>query len=575
MSSVNTTIPPIKNRFDLPFLGYGLGLRTIHYSHILNQKPAIDWFEIISENFMDAGGKPRRILGEIKEHYPIVMHGVGMSIGSTDPLNAHYMQQLKALADWVQPQWISDHLCWTGIEKKNSHDLLPVPYTEEALTHIIKKIKQAQDYMERPLLFENPSTYLEFADSSISEADFIACMVKEANCGLLLDVNNIYVTCYNHRLDPKAYIDALPLEHVVQIHLAGHHHKETHIIDTHDHPVIDEVWTLYQYVIAKTGEISTMVEWDDQIPEFERLEQEIDKARCIAQKAVIPNDMPDLSATPHNQQHPQEATEFYQQLSTMQTAILKDHPLNLSPDEWIRPKKDFSPQDQLNVYINGYRYRLFNVTYEDYPIVRHYLGKKRFSKLLWQYIEHSYSDSYNIGHFTSQFPHFIGKNLDNIGKDGAFIRDLALVEATIEQYFARPEQSHIIDQKALQGLNPKQFMQLDIRLKDSACLLSLDYDINSVIKRYHQQKEDRLPINLPEATPSYLLLYRQQEEIWRLPLEQNEHLMLHYMNQGNNIEKSLEIMLDHLTNEEEATQLLSQLQSWFSRWVNESVLAYR
>ena len=266
-----------------PHLGFGLGLRIPHYAHIFEHAPAVDWFEIISENFMDTDGKARRNLARIRERYPVVMHGIALSIGTVDPLNSEYLRKLKKLADEIDPAWISDHLCWTGIAHKNSHDLLPVPYTEEALKHIVGRIKQVQDYLERPIALENPSTYLEFQSSHIPEAEFIAAMAQESGCHLLLDVNNVYVSCYNHRLDAKAYIDALPMDKVAQIHLSGHSNHGTHIIDTHDDHVVDEVWALYKYASHKAGRtINTMVEWDDNLPEWDVLHAELrqSKASC-------------------------------------------------------------------------------------------------------------------------------------------------------------------------------------------------------------------------------------------------------------------------------------------------------
>ena len=274
------------NTEHFPHLGFGLGLRIPHYAHIFEHTPPVDWFEIISENFMDTDGKAKRNLARIREQYPVVMHGLALSIGTVDPLNSEYLRKLKKLADEINPAWISDHLCWTGIAHKNSHDLLPVPYTEEALKHIVSRIKQVQDYLERPIALENPSTYLEFKTSHIPEAEFIAAMAQESGCHLLLDVNNVYVSCYNHRLDAKAYIDALPMDKVAQIHLSGHSNYGTHIIDTHDDHVVDEVWALYKYATYKAGRtINTMVEWDDKVPEWDVLYAELGKAKAAAADA--------------------------------------------------------------------------------------------------------------------------------------------------------------------------------------------------------------------------------------------------------------------------------------------------
>ncbi len=271
------------NRFGFPNIGFGLGLRRPHYEHVLAERPkGVDWFEIISENFIEAHPGHWQFLADVRAHYPLVMHGVGMSIASTDPLNKDYLTKLKKLADFLNPPWVSDHLCWTGIAHTTTHDLLPVPYTEEALTHVVSKIKQVQDVLERPLVLENPSTYLEFRDSTLREWEFIARMAERSGCGLLLDVNNVYVSAFNHRYDAKAYIDALPRGHIVQIHLAGHQNEGTHIVDTHDDYVIDAVWDLYRYTLSKHGPVTTMVEWDDRIPEFSVLEAELDKARRAA-----------------------------------------------------------------------------------------------------------------------------------------------------------------------------------------------------------------------------------------------------------------------------------------------------
>ncbi|MBL4602114.1 MAG: DUF692 domain-containing protein [Emcibacteraceae bacterium] len=268
-----------------PFLGYGLGLRTDHYEEILSSDPPIDWFEIISENYMVEGGRQLYHLDRIKEKYPIVMHGVSLSIGSTDPLNMDYLKELKKLESRVNPEWISDHLCWTSLGGHNSHDLLPLPYNQETLKHVSERIKQVQDYLGRQILIENASSYLTYKASDMTEWDFISEIADEADCLLLFDVNNIYVSGFNHNFDPKEYIDRINPERVWQIHLAGHENNGDYIIDTHDHPVIDEVWQLYQYTIEKMGPVSTMIERDDHIPPLDELITELEKARKLGEGA--------------------------------------------------------------------------------------------------------------------------------------------------------------------------------------------------------------------------------------------------------------------------------------------------
>lgn len=269
------------NRWNFPDLGLGLGLRTTHFGHILDQWPHVDWFEIVSENFMDTGGRPLYILDQIAERYPIAMHGVSLSIGSTDPIDFEYLGKLKQLAKRVNAVWLGDHVCWTGVNGLNGHDLFPIPYNEESLEHMIERIRVVQDFLERPLILENPSTYLTFTDSTMAEETFLKQMAESSDCGLLLDVNNVYVTCRNHDLDPWEYLQAIPYDRVVQIHLAGHSDNGTHCIDTHDGKVIDAVWALYGEVIKRMGNCATLLEWDADIPPFEEVHAEVLKAQSF------------------------------------------------------------------------------------------------------------------------------------------------------------------------------------------------------------------------------------------------------------------------------------------------------
>lgn len=271
----------------MPFLGFGLGLRPDYYEEILTQKPDLDWFEILTENYLIPGGKPLYYLDKIREHYPLVMHGVSLSLGSMDPLDSDYLKQLKALAARVEPAWISDHLCWTGVQGVNIHDLLPIPYTRQAINHIVSRIHQIQDFLARPILIENVSSYVTYKQSEMTEWDFISEIVKQAGSYILLDVNNIYVSSVNHQFDPLAFIDAMPKDRVAQIHLAGHSNHGDYIVDTHDAPVIKPVWDLYAATIRRLGWVSTMIERDDNMPPLVELLAEIKQAKCIAKRALI------------------------------------------------------------------------------------------------------------------------------------------------------------------------------------------------------------------------------------------------------------------------------------------------
>ncbi|MGO9133927.1 MAG: DUF692 domain-containing protein [Methylovirgula sp.] len=266
-------------------LGFGLGLRPIYYPDILDATPPVDWFEIISENFMVPGGRPLAMLDRIRADYPIVMHGVSMSIGSTAPLDFDYLKSLKALAERVEPGWISDHLCWTGVHGINLHDLLPLPYTEEALNHVAERIRRVQDFLGRRIAIENVSSYVTFASSEMDEWTFVRELAERADCWLLLDINNIYVSAFNHDFDASAFLQAIKPERVIQMHLAGHSDCETHKIDTHDQPICDGVFALYAEAVSQLGPVSTMIERDDNFPPFSELLSELDHARAIAAAA--------------------------------------------------------------------------------------------------------------------------------------------------------------------------------------------------------------------------------------------------------------------------------------------------
>ena len=280
--SAKAKLNGLKNSLREPFQGFGLGLRPRHYNSFLAQPQAVDWLEVISENYMVQGGKPLAMLDRIRADYPIAMHGVSMSIGSVSPLDHGYLQRLKALADRIQPMWVSDHLCWTGVHGTNLHDLFPLPYTEEALRHVAARVREVQETLGRRLVLENVSSYIDYASSEMSAWAFQTALAEEADCLLLLDVNNIYVSGMNHGFDPRDFIDGVPAHRIQQIHVAGHSNLGDVIIDTHDAPVPDEVFDLYAYACRRFGPVSTMIERDDSIPPLEDLIVELDRVRAVA-----------------------------------------------------------------------------------------------------------------------------------------------------------------------------------------------------------------------------------------------------------------------------------------------------
>ena len=266
---------------DWPRLGFGAGLRAEHYDDVLAGTTGVEWFEAISENYMDTNGRPLAVLEAVRRDHPVALHGVALSIGSADPLDSRYLESLAALARRIEPAIISDHLCWSSVDGRALFDLLPLPLTEECLEHVATRVQAVQEALGRRILLENPSTYLGWKSSHIPEPEFLAELAERADCGLLLDVNNVYVSSVNLGFDPAAYLDAIPAHRVGQVHLAGFTDLGTHLFDTHSRPVHDEVWRLYAHTLERMGPVTTMVEWDDDIPPWSRLVEEVDHARRI------------------------------------------------------------------------------------------------------------------------------------------------------------------------------------------------------------------------------------------------------------------------------------------------------
>jgi len=284
---------------SIPDLGHGVGLRREHFARVLEAPTRVDWFEVISENFMVKGGRPLHVLDRVRRDYPVALHGVSLSIGSTDPLDEDYLRRLHSLAARIEPAWISDHLCWTGVGGHNAHDLLPLPYTEEALEHVVARVGAVQERLGRRIALENVSTYLSFAGSTLPEWEFLAELARRADCGILLDVNNVYVSAVNHGFDPEKYIAALPAERVWQVHLAGHTDRGTHLLDTHSRRVCDEVWALYRFATRCVGAVASLVEWDEDIPAWDVLEAESVRARAAQREALASATSPSRGVADH------------------------------------------------------------------------------------------------------------------------------------------------------------------------------------------------------------------------------------------------------------------------------------
>lgn len=552
------------HRSDLfPDLGFGLGLRALHYPDIFAAPAPVDWFEIISENFMDTQGRARRHLARIREHYPVVMHGVSLSIGSTDGLDLHYLRQLKQLAQDIEPAWISDHLCWTGVAHQNLHDLLPLPYTEEALAHVVSRVQQVQEFLGRPIALENPSTYLSFASSHIPEAEFLAELTRRSGCHLLLDVNNVYVSAFNHRLDVQAYLAALPMDRVVQIHLSGHSHCGTHLIDTHDSPVVDAVWALYAEVLRRAGRVpNTMIEWDDHIPSWPDLLAELDQARAVAAGQRPTADIRALIEPAPTTLTPAAAAPppaLAREQARLQEAIL--HPAPASDAPWIRAQPHVAPSVQLGVYVHAYAARLYDVTAEDYPVLGHYLGEARFADLLHAYVRQTPSRHFNIGRYTAGFAAYLATQ----GLDDPLALELATLEAALARLQDAPE-SPALSTENLAHLGEDRLARAVLTLREASQCLAFAYPTETY---YTQVRQDQAP-PVPQAAPSHVLLYRHDDVVWRMNLESGEYALLQALSQGLSVGEACA----QLAAQCQSQTLDQDVQRWFARWMHSGIFSH-
>lgn len=565
------------NTTGLPQLGFGLGLRPPHYEAIFETGPEVDWFEIISENFMDTDGRPRRNLERILERYRVVMHGVSLSIGTVDPLRSDYLKQLKALMAWVKPAWVSDHLCWTGVAHKTTHDLLPMPYTEAALDHVVERILRVQDVLGCPIALENPSTYLEFSQSSVPEEEFLVEMVRRSGCYLLLDVNNVYVSCYNHKRDLRTYIEKLPLDRVIQIHLSGHANQGSHIIDTHDDHVVPEVWELYKHVVQKAGRIpNTMIEWDGNIPEFSVLYDELQRARRVARDQTPPG-LADL-AQDHapvilTDQSPLAHLQDQIQRAIMggETALKQD---GFEALRLIRPKPQLSLEAQLGIYQDAYRFRLFDAVAEDFPGLEAYLGPRLFADLVWGLIETQRPDHFDLGRYSLK----LLAHLTRIWPDDRIVQGVCRLETALLDVADLAETPRLRFEH-IAHLSPEDLFEQRLPLRSALRLLSFEHQIHDF---YRQVQEETLTLSDADlgngvgthpgvaAGASQLCVFRDDDILYRLELEPLEYQILVDLQAGKTVGAALDRLIGEDLAKPEALSLA--LTGWFSRWMRHGLL---
>jgi uncharacterized protein (UPF0276 family) len=471
---------PIKKRFNVPYLGFGLGLRTPYFQNLLNDNPPVDWLELISENFMLEGGRSLYMLDQFKERYRLIPHGVSLSIGASDPLDWDYLRRLKQLIQRIKAPWFSDHLCWSQEGGAHMHNLLPLIYTPEIASFVAEKIRIVQDFMEIPFLVENVSSYVEFKSSELTEWEFLRQVVEKADCGILLDINNIYVSARNHNFDPFTYLHHMPADRVIQYHIAGHDDRGTYILDSHDHPVRADVWALYAHAVPLFGDVSLMLERDEDIPPLPELLDELDHARSIHAKAtknpIAPPLLKDLQRWMSAAiQNPVWNNDIHQEAANRLTA-----------------SSTLSSEERLNIYLNDYWPRCLGSLRDDFPKLLEHWGNTLFSEWMVRYLQKRPSQSFTLFHLPEGLPAFM--ETDYHASDREFVLRLVNYEwAKNKAYFAKQE--HRFEPLALSEMERSQLPNIPLSLQPHVSLvLNPIQDQNPIVvyRQDHKVEEESI-----------------------------------------------------------------------------------
>lgn len=536
--------------------GIGVGLRHQHYPFILENWPKADWFEALTENYMDTGGRPLHVLEKIRTRYPVALHGIALSIGSLDPLERNYLNRLKKLADRIDPFVVSDHLCWSGFQGEMLYDLLPLPMTEEAIQHVVNRVDQVQNFLKRKILLENPSSYISFQNSEMPEWEFLREVANRSGCGILLDINNIYVNSVNHQFNPGDYIHNIPDHLIEQIHLAGHTDMGTYLFDTHSAPVIDSVWNLYEKALQKYGPVSTLIEWDAEIPPWERLMEEAGKAKEIYEKYKT---MKSVSASPlkTDEAISRRKTLSLPSLSRIQT-WLKSEILHKTTSE--NPESILNPQgkERVHVYTNGYLARIHESLKEVYEAVYMVLNHDRFFELSEAYIEEFPSKNYNLNYVGISFPQLIERS--GFRTEFPFLADLSKLEWLIWKAF-HAEEKPKLDPRIISEFSPGDWNHLQFEFQPAVSLISSRWSILDLwINRNNPQKSK---LNPRERT-QYILIGRRVDQVRTELLNSTQFHLLEELLSGKTLGEACERIID---SKEQA-----EIAVWFSNWMRDGLL---
>lgn len=486
--------------------GFGLGLRTTHYPDYFREKQPLDWLEIITDNFLGEGGKPLAVLDRIRQDYPLAMHGVAMSIGGTDPLDLAYLKQVKTLAQRIDPLWVSDHLCWTGHQHHRLHDLYPLPYTDEAARHVIDRISQAQDVLGRRLVIENVSSYIEFVVSAQTEWEFLHHVANEADCLLLLDINNIYVSSVNHNFDPLTYLQGLPGHRVQQIHLAGHTDNGDHLVDTHDQPVCEAVWQLYEKACQLLGPVATMIERDDDIPPLPTLLDELDKARQTRAKAVsfapvLPT-RPETTAIPKGPSASPALKAMQLQLTDYILGSDTEHP---PAQAMVVETQPVGPLQRLGIYHHAYRARLVEALADSFARTERYAGSNSFAEWASDFAENSPPNSRSLNRYGHDFPEFLRQRFAHNPE----LFELAQLDWDLRSRFDMAD-APTLDKAQAAERPPESWLHAKEPLHPTVLLRTIQTNVVSLWQALDADDEVPLAQSLPE--PMCLIVWRLEHQ---------------------------------------------------------------
>ena len=552
------------------YLGIGLGLRIPHYQTILGEGPPVDWFEIISENFTGLGGRPREVLESVLETYPVIQHGVSLCPGNTEAFDQEHLAGLKRLTKLTGTPYISDHLCWGSKNGTYSHDLLPLPYTKEAIKNTANRIKYLQDYFELPFCIENVSSYVEYVDSVMTEWQFLSEVAEQADCGLLLDLNNVHVSAFNHGFDPLRYVSEIPLERVGQIHIAGPSDKGDYLLDTHDHPVPDRVWELYSFVISKIGPVNTLLEWDNNIPSFEEMHKEALKAGKIIDGTFGDSHSSEDGATSGAADSSVENAGRLEETQSFVVSALKQE---LDPfyelqeqslayqkaEQFIQGNSRLDPADRLGIYCRQYWYRLLDCFKEDFPGILHVLGRKRFERLARSYIAAYSSDSHLLKELGRYLADFVELHGDLVSPFEDLVFDLARFEYAQVNIFDMEGLPPLTleDMSLLEGLD---LASVSFRTQPYLVPLSLSYALDdfSIALRINEasvkeagrgddlasDSELEIKQKLPEREQNHLVVHRFQNRIFFKRLEPHSFVLLQNIRSGMGIAEAVALLLE-------------------------------